>query len=195
MKLSAVVDKLLPGPGSRVDRISREAQRSIAHAGRSRVAAPVLGLLRGNGWLGHPLHPVVVAVPLGAWTVAAWYDLRGALGESSRAPVAADAALAAGVVAAVPAALTGVAQFLDTRGAARRETAVHAALNNAGLVLFLTSIAARRLGRRSLGVSLSTAGLVVVTVSGYLGGDLSYRHGVGVQEGVTPAGDTPLETS
>jgi uncharacterized membrane protein len=62
----------------------------------------------------------------------------------------------------------------------RRETAVHSALNNGALAMSLLSLGLRRTGHRNLARKVSAAALGVVAVSGYLGGDLSYRHGVGV---------------
>jgi nitrite reductase/ring-hydroxylating ferredoxin subunit len=52
--------------------------------------------------------------------------------------------------------------------------------NVAGFVLYGASLLSRRAGNRNLGVALSLLGLGVVTVSGYLGGDLVYRYQVGV---------------
>jgi len=63
------------------------------------VPQPVRNVLDGV-WLGTPLHPALTDVPLGAWTVAAALDAVGS--------EAADDALAIGVLAAVPAALTGL---------------------------------------------------------------------------------------
>jgi uncharacterized membrane protein len=89
--------------------------------------------------------------------------------------------LRVGIVGAVGAAATGLVQYIDTHGAVRRETAVHAALNNLALGLFVSSAVLRRRGRRHLARRLSAAGLGVVGVSGFLGGDIAYRHGVGVR--------------
>ena len=137
-------------------------------------------LLRGNTWLGHPLHPVVVTVPIGAWVVSSWYDLRSIRTGRKRDEYAADGALRVGIRSAVPAAVTGIAQFLDTRDHTRRETAVHAGLNNLALTLFLISLGLRGAGHRGLARGVSATALAVVGVSGYLGGDLAYRHGIGV---------------
>ena len=84
------------------------------------------------------------------------------------------------VAGAVLAGVTGIAQFLNTRDQTRRETAVHAALNNGALTLYLLSLGLRRTGRRRLARTVSATALGIVAASGYLGGDLSYRHGVGV---------------
>jgi hypothetical protein len=75
----------------------------------------------------------------------------------------------------VAAAVTGLVQYIDTEGGVRRETTVHAALNNVALGLYVTSAvlrtspqACRRgTGRRRL--------------SGWWVGDIAFRHGVGVR--------------
>lgn len=181
MELATLVDRVLPGPGSQLDRTSQAVQASVRKVAESPVGRPLAAALRGNEWLGHPLHPVVIALPVGAWCVSGWYDVRSAASGDPRDEHAADGALAIGVVGAVAAAVTGLVQYLDADGAVRRETAVHAALNNAALGLYLASYAMRKRGRRPLGRKLSAIGLGIVGVSGYLGGDIAFRYGVGVR--------------
>jgi len=181
MELTGLIDRLLPGPGSRLDRLSQVFQSRVQSVVQGPVA-PVATALRGNEWLGHPLHPVVVAWPIGAWLVGGWYDARSALTKDPRDEHAADGALRVGVVGALAAATTGLVQYVDARGQARRETSVHAALNNVALVLYVVSLALRKRGRRPLGRTLAATGLGVVSVSGWLGGDIAFRHGVGVRD-------------
>lgn len=179
--LGAVVDAVLPGADSALARNADHLHEALSAATKSPAGAAAAYVLRGNEWLGHPAHPLMVMVPVGAWTVTGWFDLRGATTGDSRFDEVADGALRVGILAALPAAVTGVAQFLDADGAARRETALHAALNNVALALFTGSLALRRRGRRSLGRRLASVGHLVVGVSGFLGSDLSYRHGMGVR--------------
>ena len=181
MDLSVLVDDLLPGSGTRYDEVSVAARDALAELTELPLGQLVWRALHGNEWLSHPLHPVVVTLPIGAWSVSAWYDLRSLRTLDPRDEHAADGALRVGIVGALAAALTGAAQYVDTRGAARRETTAHAALNNVALVLYVGSWAARRAGRRTLGRRLAALGLGVVGVSGYLGSDISYRHGVGMR--------------
>lgn len=181
MELAALVDKVLPGDDSMLDRGTAASRAAVARAAEQPGVRPVVTALRGNEWLGHPLHPVVVAVPIGAWVVTAWYDARSAATGDARDEHTADAALRVGIVGALAAAATGLVQYIDTHGAVRRETAVHAALNNLALGLFVGSAVLRRRGRRPLARRLAAAGIGVVGVSGFLGGDIAYRHGVGVR--------------
>jgi nitrite reductase/ring-hydroxylating ferredoxin subunit/uncharacterized membrane protein len=124
--------------------------------------------------IGHPLHPALVAVPIGAWSTAVFVDLTG--GDAA----AARKATGLGNLAALPTALTGSNDWLSTSGAERRVGLVHAATMDGGLLLQCASWVARRKGRRLIGALLSLAGLGLVGAGGWLGGHLAYAMGVGV---------------
>jgi nitrite reductase/ring-hydroxylating ferredoxin subunit/uncharacterized membrane protein len=127
-------------------------------------------------WLGHPLHPLLTDVPIGAFTSAALLDLVG----GRKAHDAADALVAIGLASALPTAAAGASDWSDTYGPDQRVGVVHAASNVVGLVLYGASLLARRRGRRATGKLLGLAGMAAMTVGGYLGGYLSYSRGVGV---------------
>src|SRR3954452_86548 len=59
-------------------------------------------------WLGHPLHPVLTDVPIGAWTTALALDARETASGDEAYGRAADFAIGLGLVAAVGAAVTGL---------------------------------------------------------------------------------------
>src|SRR4051812_21446527 len=82
-------------------------------------------------WLGHPLHPAMVQLPIGFWTSSIALD---ALGQEE----AADVTLALGLATATGAALTGMAQWQDTQNQepARRLGALHASLNTVATVFY-----------------------------------------------------------
>jgi uncharacterized membrane protein len=181
--LAKVVDRVIPGPGSVLDTASQRIQRSIKRIQDNGPGRLLVKTLRGDDWLGHPAHPIAVTVPIGAWVTAAFFDLRSLPGGRPVDEHAADTALRLGVLGAAPAAAMGWAQFLTTTGGARRQTVVHAALVNAGLLLNVSSLAARASGHRRAGRQLSCVALAVVGISGFLGGDLAYRLGVGVHRG------------
>ncbi|NDU73208.1 Rieske 2Fe-2S domain-containing protein [Actinomadura sp. DSM 109109] len=140
-----------------------------------RVVQPkfIRNLLSGTN-LGHPLHPVLTDVAIGAWTMAGLLDVAG----GPDAEPAADLLTAAGVAAAVPTALTGFNDWADTMGAERRVGLVHAGLNTAALALYATSLAMRARGRG--GKALRFAGFGLLGASAYLGGHLSFTRGVNV---------------
>ena len=126
-------------------------------------------------WLGHSLHAAVIAVPVGAWSASMVFDL---MGEER----AADLTLGLGLVGAAGSAVTGAAQWQDTTNeeAPRRLGALHALLNVAATGLMAGSWLMRQQGRRRSGVTLSTLGLGVNLASAWLGGELAYELGIGV---------------
>jgi nitrite reductase/ring-hydroxylating ferredoxin subunit/uncharacterized membrane protein len=137
-------------------------------------------LLAGT-WLGHPVHPMLTDVPIGAWTSAFVLDLFG--GRQARR--ASDALVGVGVLAALPTAATGLSDLADVEHSEQRILGTAHALGNVTAVaLYGGSFLARRRGRRDLGVRLAMLGAAVVTGSGFLGGHLAYRKGVGVDETV-----------
>ena len=132
-------------------------------------------------FLGHPLHPLLTDLPIGTWTSATLLDLVG----GRRSEEASERLIAAGIVAAMPTAMTGTSDWADTTladASVRRIGAVHAVSNVAALLLYGASLASRRRGRRGRGVLLGLAGMGALTVGGHLGGHLSYDKGVGVQQ-------------
>lgn len=129
-----------------------------------------------NGvWLGHPLHPAVVSAPIGFWMASLALDFAG----EERA---ADLTLKLGLLGAGAAAATGAAQWQDTvnRQHPRRIGALHALLNTGATALYGLSLLKRTQGQRRAGRTLSLAGFAVANVSAWLGGDLAYDLGVGV---------------
>jgi uncharacterized membrane protein len=138
------------------------------------------GLVRGK-WMGHPLHPAATDVPIGAFTCSLLLDALGGARGDRAFTRAADVTVAFGLAGAVGAALPGLADWSYIQGGgARRIGAVHGGANLLVLALYGASLAARRRGRRPLGVGLSGAGFAVLLFSAWLGGELSYRLGVGV---------------
>lgn len=126
--------------------------------------------------LGHPLHPALVAVPIGSWSAALYLDLFG--GKRNRR--AARRLVGLGNLAAVPTALAGANDWADTLGGERRIGLVHALVNDVALMLFVSSWWARRRGRPIKGIALSLAGSGVMSAGAWLGGHLAYGMGVGV---------------
>jgi len=126
-------------------------------------------------WLGHPLHPAVVLLPAGFWTSAMALD---AAGEER----AADLCVKLGVVSALGAAASGAAQWQDATGdeKPRRLGALHAYLNIAATGLYGASWMLRSNGARGPGVACSSAGFGLVVAASWIGGDLSYDLGIGV---------------
>ena len=147
--------------------------------------------------LGHSLHSALVAIPIGGWTVGLALDLAGAFSRRSHYHGAADLVTAIGLGGAALAAVAGLADWSLTSGKARRVGLVHALLNTSVVGLYGASIALRVTGHRTFGVALSALGFGLAGVSGWLGGELAFRYGVGVRKvAVDPAqGGEAVRTS
>ena len=143
----------------------------------------IANLLHGT-WLGHPLHPAVIGVPIGSWTFAVALDLAQLLGAPGKVGEAADTALGFGILGAVAAAATGLTDWKETDGRGRRAAFVHALLNTAALLLFAKSLLLRRTGDRQAGQVASSLGYGLALTSAALGGDLVYGLRIGVNHAV-----------
>jgi nitrite reductase/ring-hydroxylating ferredoxin subunit/uncharacterized membrane protein len=139
---------------------------------------PISEALSGT-WLGHPVHPMLIALPMGSWISAVLIDwLGGDDGETS-----ADVLVGAGLVTALPTVATGYNDWAAGEPASdtvRRVGLVHAALNANAVAMFGLSLAARLKGNRGRGKLLALVGVTLVGAGGYLGGHLTYAEGVGV---------------
>ena len=160
---------------SGLDRVGDRVQRVVQGTLRSqRVRDALHGV-----WLGHPLHPAMVQVPVGAWISAAVVDL---LPGQRRA---ATALVGLGTVSALPAAVAGWNDWAALSRDQRRIGLVHAGANIVGLTLYAGSLAARLNGRHGLGRALAYLGLSAAGGGAYLGGHLAYKQGAQVSQSVS----------
>jgi nitrite reductase/ring-hydroxylating ferredoxin subunit len=139
------------------------------------VPRRVRDLLHGS-WLGHPVHPVAVQIPAGAWSSAAILDFIPGAGP------AATLLIAVGTASAVPAAATGLNDWASLTPQQRRIGLIHATGNLTAVACYTASLAARLTGRRGRGRRLALAGLAAAGLSAYLGGHLSYSQGAAVNQ-------------
>jgi len=146
---------------------------ALADAVQPVYSRPAVQQVASGSPIGHPLHPLLVTVPVGAWASSLVFD---ALGDDS----AASTLIALGAASALPTAFTGMHDWSSTMGAERRVGFVHAGFNTLALTAYVGSLVARRRGRRGLGIILSLVGMAGVSGGGWLGGHLSYAMGVGV---------------
>ncbi|MDX1663191.1 MAG: Rieske 2Fe-2S domain-containing protein [Candidatus Promineifilaceae bacterium] len=154
-------------------------------------ARNVADLLHGT-WLGHPLHPVLTDLVVGAWTLAAFFDLASLVEDEGQATMekTADMLTTLGNAAAIPTAISGMADFSTIPNPAAADALVHSLLNSTGLALYLGSAEARRQGNRDSALALSTAGLAVLFAGAWMGGHLVYNKKVGVNHADIPAKPT-----
>ncbi|MER6400566.1 Rieske 2Fe-2S domain-containing protein [Kitasatospora sp. NPDC001603] len=145
---------------------------SLADAVESVPLGPSRDALHGV-WLGHPLHPVLVQLPIGCWMSAGLLDF------TPGGRRAAGTLVAAGLLTAGPAALAGWVDWARLDPPRRRTGLVHALSNTTGVLLYAGSLLARCRGHHARGRLLGLAGLTAVSVGGALGGHLSYRLAAG----------------
>jgi uncharacterized membrane protein len=140
------------------------------------------------GPYGHPFHPILVTVPIGAWITSLVLDF-GSRGAAAPGELARGAfwAISVGIIGAVVAALFGLLDLLDIPRRTRAFSVglIHMVLNVVVLGAFIASWIWR--ASRGVGVEttigqliLSIAALILLGASGFLGGMLAYRYGVRV---------------
>ena len=136
----------------------------------------------------HPVHPMLVPLPIGLWIFAFLCDLTFVLGSgASLWFTLAFYTMIAGLLGALIAAIPGVIDMLSLKGAPKKLALVHMALNLTVVVLFAVNIGLRIEGSEVAGLplALSVIAIALLAVSGWLGGHMVYVHAVGVDDSVS----------
>jgi nitrite reductase/ring-hydroxylating ferredoxin subunit/uncharacterized membrane protein len=154
-----------------LDRVGDPLQRAVQAALRGRVRDALHGV-----WLGHPLHPAMVQLPIGAWLSAAVVDA------VPRAEVPATVLTGVGTAGAVPAVVAGLNDWASLTREQRRIGLVHAAVNVVALGLYSGSLLSRLSGNHRLGRQLGYAGMASASLGAFLGGHLAYRQAAAVNQ-------------
>jgi uncharacterized membrane protein len=138
----------------------------------------------------HPIHPMLVVFPIGLWGFALVADVIFALGGAAVWKDVAFYSIAGGIVGALLAAVPGLLDYRALRSPRlRRIGLTHMLLNLLVVGLFGLNLWLRtRLAIDSpVPLALSAMGVGLLMISGWLGGELVYVHGVGVQGTAEPA--------
>ncbi len=175
MSLMGILDRV--ADVATYDKVIEPARRAVLSALRPPA---VKDFLHGT-WIGHPLHPILVQVPVGSWISA------GLLDAVPRMRPAATFLIGAGVAASLPAAASGAADWTEQGTGVRRLGALHAVANTVALGLYVGSLAARKRDRGGLGRLLSYSGLAVAGGSAAIGGHMSYAQASGASHAATAA--------
>ncbi len=137
---------------------------------------------------GHPIHPLLVAIPIGLWIFSLVADLIFVWRGNPAWEYVAFYTLAGGCVGALLAAVFGLIDLLGiTDTQAFRTGLMHAGCTVASLVIFAASFYLRTTGGlqitgagSKIPVVVSFIGIIVLLIAGWLGGELVFRYGAGV---------------
>jgi len=157
--------------------------------GMQQAKRPVSAYLAGA--YGHPFHPALASVPVGAWVSSLVFDVAShAVSKPGFLAAGAEWLIAIGIVGGVAAALAGFLDLAVIPPGTRvyRTACAHVSINALVISGYVVDFALRKRSYQ-LGapvsldmLTLSAACLVLLTASGYLGGRLAYRFGVRVAD-------------
>ena len=134
---------------------------------------------------GHPIHPMIVPLPIGLWIFSLACDLISTLGWGGA--VWHDMAfytMAGGIIGALLAAVPGLVDFLSlSNPTVKKLGATHLSLNLFIVGLFVLNLWLRTTNEPGalLPVALSVLAIVLLAISGWIGGEMVYVHGVAVE--------------
>lgn len=137
---------------------------------------------------GHPIHPMLVVFPIGLWIFSFVCDLIGlSVATSPVWHTVALYAMVGGLIGALAAAVPGFIDLLYYKGGeppVKKIALTHMTINLTVVVLYAVNIWLRTSDQESLKVSiiLSAIGVCMISVSGWLGGQMVHVYGVGVEK-------------
>lgn len=131
----------------------------------------------------HPIHPMLVPIPIGLWLFSLVADLIHAGGSTNPAwTTVAFYCMGGGIVGALAAAVPGLIDLLSLPPGPRRTAITHMTINLTVVVLYAINFWMRMAAPESPGklVWLSLLSIGLLTISGWLGGKMVYEHGIAV---------------
>jgi len=135
---------------------------------------------------GHPLHPILIPLPIGLWIFSLVSDLIFKFGFGSSVwNEVAFYTLAGGIVGALIAALPGFVDLVGITNPKTKSIAIwHMLLNLLAVAVFAADFWLRmsRPAGDNIPIVLSVVGVILIMITGYLGGEMVYVRGVAVKE-------------
>jgi uncharacterized membrane protein/nitrite reductase/ring-hydroxylating ferredoxin subunit len=141
----------------------------------------------------HPIHPILICFPVALFTATFVFDVCSVLFDNPALSGSAYYTTMAGVIGAIAAAIPGIIDYTCTvppKSSAKKRAATHGLLNTIMLLIFIGTLLYRKDGDGSIYVLIGAeaVGLVLMFISGWLGGTLVYRNQIGVDPRYADAG-------
>lgn len=138
---------------------------------------------------GHPIHPMLVTIPIGLWIFSLVLDLISLRSEAPQSwALMAHYAMIGGIVGALAAAVPGLLDLLSLpKGGIKKTALLHMGINLTVVTLYAVNAWLRYSGTPNTGLPLwlSVVAIGMLLISGWLGGKMVYLAGVGVSTGST----------
>jgi uncharacterized membrane protein len=131
----------------------------------------------------HPIHPMLVPIPIGLWIFSFVCDLLFVLGSGASLWFTLSYwTMIGGIIGAIIAAIPGMIDMLSLKGGVKKIALAHMALNLTAVLVYAINVGMRINGAEVIGLPLafSIAGVVLIGISGWLGGHMVYVHRVAV---------------
>jgi uncharacterized membrane protein len=136
----------------------------------------------------HPIHPMLVAIPIGLWIFSLACDLIRVMGATSpNWELAAYYTMIGGILGALLAAVPGFIDMLALPRGLKRIALIHMTINLTVVALYVWNASLRKHGGVDLAVWLSVISVGLLGISGWLGGKMVYVHGVAADIPPEPA--------
>ncbi|HEX7053091.1 MAG TPA: DUF2231 domain-containing protein [Burkholderiales bacterium] len=129
----------------------------------------------------HPIHPMLVPIPIGLWVFSLVCDLVFRFGGGPNWEVVGWYTMIGGIVGALLAALPGLVDLLSLPAHVKRIGVAHMALNLTIVALYVVNAWMRSDGMSDAALWLSVLSIALLLVSGWLGGHMVYVHRVAVE--------------
>jgi uncharacterized membrane protein len=131
---------------------------------------------------GHPIHPMLVTIPIGLWIFSLVCDLVHAGNGSPVWATVAFYCMAGGIVGALLAAVPGLIDLVSLPAGPRGTALTHMGINLTVVALYAVNLWMRMGSPERPGnlVWLSLVSVLLLAVSGWLGGKMVFEHGIGV---------------
>ncbi len=129
----------------------------------------------------HPIHPMLIVFPASLWVFSFIADLIHAFSGDPVWAAIAFRTLVGGIIGAVVAAVPGFIDFVGLEDRPKYVAQVHYTINLCVIILFTANMWLRMMGDTVAGPILSMFGVVGLGCSAWLGGELVYVHGIGVE--------------